>query len=262
MRKLIVVIASATAFFAAPAAAQVYVPPPISVPAPTDYSSIAIQRAIGRAALRRQRQHAGGGHSNSTAGSPSSGRSRGGTATTTAGPPPPRAAGATTFRQVAPNIMPQRMAQDAARTPAERAKFEKMFSDLLENYRDRLKKAGLPTNDVARAASYLVSASYAVSHDNRVSLDDAQYKALREQMHDVFAADGAFQRMSDRERQELFESFGITGTWIDVGYNIVKQADDRKAMAQWREMARRNFENMFGVPPERVKFTGNGVEQR
>lgn len=53
MRKLLSAFAFVVVFCAAEAAAQVYVPPPINVPAPTDYSSIAVRRAIGRAAMRR-----------------------------------------------------------------------------------------------------------------------------------------------------------------------------------------------------------------
>ena len=44
-------IAFATAL---PAAAQVYVPPPVQVPAPTNYGNIAVNSAIGRAALQRR----------------------------------------------------------------------------------------------------------------------------------------------------------------------------------------------------------------
>jgi hypothetical protein len=159
--------------------------------------------------------------------------------------------------------MPRQMARAMApQDPAEQRRLEQMFSDLLENYRDRLKQAGAPLNDVSRAAAYLVTASYAVSHDERVKLDDAQLTALRRHMTEVFSEDESFQRMSDRERQELFEDYGITATWIDVGYNIVRQAGDVEAMKQWREMARQNFVNVLGAPPERVVFTPRGVEYK
>jgi hypothetical protein len=174
----------------------------------------------------------------------------------------PPAAGSTTFRPVADSIMPRQMARALGETPEEQRRLETMFSDLLENYRDRLKKAGAPSNDVSRAAAYLVTASYAVSQDERVSLDDAQLAALRRHLSELFAGDEAFQRMTDRERQELFEDYGITATWIDAGYNIVKQAGDREAMRQWREMARQNFTGVLGAPPEGVLFTAGGVQYK
>lgn len=177
-------------------------------------------------------------------------------------PRTPAPAGSTTFRPVADSIMPRQMSQALGDTPEERRRLEKMFSDLLENYRDRLRQAGAPSNDVSRAAAYLVTASYAVSQDERVSLDEGQLAALRRHLSELFAGDEAFQRMTDRERQELFEDYGITATWIDAGYNIVKQAGDREAMRQWREMARQNFTGVLGAPPEDVLFTAAGVRYK
>lgn len=191
-----------------------------------------------------------------TAGAGKTAPSRGG------GGGPTRQAGATTtFRPVAPSLMPQQMAGEIARTPAERPKLEQMFGDLLENYRERLRRGGAPANDVARAASYLIAASHTVYFDTE-PLSREQFDALREHMREVFAADDAFRRASDRERQQMFETFGIMGAWTDVGYGMVKQAGDREAMRQWRDMARANLENMLGAPPEQLKFTTNGVEYR
>jgi hypothetical protein len=184
------------------------------------------------------------------------------TSPSTTPPQTPPAAGNTTFRPVADSIMPRQMARALGETPEEQRRLEKMFSDLLENYRDRLKQAGAPSNDVSRAAAYLVTASYAVSQDERVSLDDAQLAALRRHLSQLFAGDEAFQRMTDRERQELFEDYGITATWIDAGYNIVKQAGDREAMRQWQEMARQNFAGVLGAPPEGVLFTAGGIQYK
>lgn len=178
-----------------------------------------------------------------------------------AGVPPPAGStgGGTTFRQAASSIMPQEMAREMARTPDERQKLDHIFSDLLENYRNNLRRSGAPPNDVARAASFLIASSYMVYFDAR-PLSDAQYLALRRQMHEVFAGDAQFQRLPDRERQRMFEGYGITAAWIDIGYQIVKKDGDREGMAQWREMARRNLENMLGAPPEQVRFTDSGVE--
>jgi hypothetical protein len=186
----------------------------------------------------------------------------GATGSRTPSSPSSPAAGSTTFRPVAASIMPRQMALKLGDTPEEQRRLERMFSDLLENYRDRLKQAGAPLNDVARAAAYLVTASYGVSQAERAQLDDAQIAGLRKYLSRVFSEDETFQRMSDRERQELFEDYGITATWIDVGYNIVKQADDREAMKQWQEMARQNFVGVLGAPPEEVVFTADGIRYK
>lgn len=236
----------------APAAAQ-YVPGPPVAYNPQVYSrtrQTMSNRAAARAALGRKRQP------------------NGSTATRPAAPFPPTtprtqpAAGTTTFRPVADQIMPRQMAQAMGDTPAERQRLEKLFSELLGVYRRRLREANLPPNDVARAASYLVTASYLVAQDDRVPLDEGQLAALRRHMSENFASDETFRRLNDRERQELFEDYGITATWIDAGYNAVREAGDQKAMRQWREMARKNFEGLMGAPIESVVFTAGGVSYR
>lgn len=235
-----------------PAAAQ-YVPSPPVAYNPQVYSrtrQTMSNRAAARAALGRKRQPTGTTGTRPNAPSPS----------TTPRTQP--VAGTTTFRPVADRIMPRQMAQAMGDTPAERQRLEKLFSELLDAYLRRLREAGLPQNDVARAASYLVTASYLVAQDDRVPLDEGQLAALRRHMSENFASDETFRRLSDRERQEMFEDYGITATWIDAGYNAVKGAGDQKAMRQWREMARKNFEGLMGAPIESVVFTHGGVRYK
>lgn len=231
-----------------PAAAQRRYPTP-KVYNPNVYSrsrQTMSDRAAARAALGKKRQ------SSTANGAPGT------------RPPltPTPAAGSVTFRPVADQIMPRKMALSFADTPAEQKRLEDMFSEALEHYRGRLKQAGLPTNDVARAASYLITACHYVANDGRAELDEGQREALRQHMRELFSTDETFQRMNDRERQELFEDYGITATWLDAGFNIVRAAGDQEGMRQWREMARKNFIAVLGVPPESVDFTAGGVKYK
>ncbi|HEX8685635.1 MAG TPA: DUF6683 family protein, partial [Pyrinomonadaceae bacterium] len=89
-----------------------------------------------------------------------------------------------------------------------------------------------------------------------------QYEALLAHMREVYAADGQFRRASDRERQKMFETFAIVANWINVGFGTGKERGDREEMRKWRDIARANFENMLGAPPEQVMFTTNGVEYK
>ena len=234
------------------AAAQQRTYPTPKVYFPESYSrtrQLMTDRAIMRAALAKKRQSSS---SNSAPGAlppafPSS--------------KPTPAAGGVTFSPVADQIAPRNMALALGDTPDEQKRLEALFSEALEHYRGRLKQAGLPTNNVARAAAYLVTAGYYAASDG-AQLDDAQLEGLRRHLREFFSTDETFQRMSDRERQELFEDYGITATWIDAGYNIVKQAGDKEGVRQWREMGRKNFTAVLGAPPESVVIDAGGVKYK
>ncbi len=236
---------------ATPAAAQ-YNHPTVNVYNPNVYSrtrQTMTDRAVARAALKIKRKS-------------SSANNAPGSRPSTL-PPSTRTplVGSVTFKPVADQIAPRNMALALGDTPAEQKRLEGLFSEALEHYRGRLKQAGLPTNDVARAAAYLVTASYYAANDG-VSLNDAQLDGLRKHLREFFSTDETFQRLSDRERQELFEDYGITATWIDSGYNIVKQAGDKEGVRQWRQMGRQNFMAVLGAPLEKVLITPDGVEYK
>jgi hypothetical protein len=166
-----------------------------------------------------------------------------------------------TFRTVAPSLMPREMARELARSPAERQQIEKNFEEYLAFYRGRLRQAGKPVNDVARAATYLAHASY-TSYFNMGELSQPHFDALYEDMRDMFAADEQFQRASDAERQKMFESYAIVGILIIQALGRAKEQGDQDAMLHWREMARANWVNLLGIPPEQVRLTLRGIEYR
>lgn len=234
------------------AIAQVRVPPPIRITPPANYSNILITREIGRVAVRqhmsRKRQSRATGRRGGGGGTGSSGSGRAG----------PQQGGATTFRPVAARLIPQRL---AVKTPAHREEAERFFAGLLNTYRDILREKGAPENDVARAASFAVANSYSVYHDGRF-LTSRQLEGLREQMHEVFAEDSQFQHLTDREKQELYESYAIIGMYVSAIYDSAVRDGDQKVIVQIRELARKHLEETFGRSVNQLNFTDDGVEYR
>jgi hypothetical protein len=172
-------------------------------------------------------------------------------------PAPRPAPGETTFRPVAPMLVPQML---AARAPAERKEAEKFFAGLLDGYREILRRKGLPQYDVARAASFAVTVSHDVLQGGGRDLSEGQREGLREQMREVFAEDADFQRLSDREKQELYEGYAIIGMYLSaVG---ATRGETQEWLAQMRRLARTQLEETFGVPAERLAFTADGVKYK
>lgn len=185
-------------------------------------------------------------------------RRRPGGGTTTGGAGHPIAAGQTTFKPVAASIMPQRLATQMGRSPAERDKLEKFFTLLLTDYKNMAIQRGAPLNDVARASSFAVGTSYDVYNEGRM-LGDRAFQAVREQMYEALASSPKFRALDDRQRQEMYESYVILGQFVSAAYESANKANDKELAEKMRKLARVQLEGAFGVPVERLRFTDEGV---
>lgn len=246
--------------FAPSAAAQAYGSGPY---VPGNYTYTVIQGSMATSNLRMSQmisnmnqgsaRSKGRRASNTT---PGAGTRGGGTGT--ARTAPAARAGTTTFRPVAAMLLPSKL---AAATPDERAGAEQFFAKLLSGYKDLVRQKGAPANDVARAASFMIISSHDIYEDGR-PLTEAQRDALREQMRDVFAGDAGFQQRSDREKQEIFESYAIMGMYLGTISQGAQQQGDAAKLAELRGLARKQLEETFGVPVSRLSFAESGVEIR
>jgi hypothetical protein len=167
--------------------------------------------------------------------------------------------GQTTFNPVTNSIMPQRLAAEMARIPAERPKLEKFLNDLMKDYKEMASAKGAPLNDVARASSFAAGTSYDVYNENRL-LGTRAFEAMREQMRVALAGSEKFKRLDDRRRQEMYETYIIIGMVVSVMYENAIKNNDRELAAKMRELARKQLEDTFGVPISRMKFTDTGVK--
>jgi hypothetical protein len=170
----------------------------------------------------------------------------------------PVVSGPTTFQPVAASVMPQRLAAQMARTPAERPELEKFFGGLLETYKEIAREKGTPLNDVARASSFAVGTSYDVYNEGRV-MGERPYAALREQMRATLAGSRRFQTLDDRRRQEMYETYVILGMFVSSMYESAVKSNNPQIAEKMRELARIQLEDAFGVPVNRLRFTDEGV---
>ena len=174
-------------------------------------------------------------------------------------PAAPVAGISTSFRPQAAELAPALIAQHMVNNAAGRLALQKQLSEILANYRDRLRASGGPQNDVARAAAYLVASSHQVYHD-RGMMPRSQFDALRRQLERAFQSNPVFQRKSDRDRQIEFEAYAIMGSVIDISSTAYKQANDNKGLQDVKQLAKAHFESMMGLPPERVRFSDQGAQ--
>lgn len=169
----------------------------------------------------------------------------------------PSSSGGTTFRPVAASIAPQKLAAKAS-TPELRQKMQEFFADGLSNYEDLLRKQGLPTKDVVRATSFFIASAYQVASGNK--LERSQVEAVRDDVRNALLDNEAFQKMSDREKQETYETMAIMGDFVMTGHTIGKQQNSEKIQKAFREMAKDQLERLLDTKINNIKITDNGIE--
>jgi len=67
-----------------------------------------------------------------------------------------------------------------------------------------------------------------------------------------------FARMGDRERQRLYESLVILGTFPGAAATQAAQAGNRAQEKMFREFAAELVKTLIGVPVDRIRLTRNG----
>lgn len=165
---------------------------------------------------------------------------------------------ATRFRSVAPSLMPAQLAAELGRDATHRAALEHYFSATLQDYRDIARRVGAPSNDVARAASFVVATCYDVLHGEH-SFDETAMNALRAQLARALPQDAKFQTFDDRRKQEAYERFAILGMHLGGMRLKAEQTKDEALLRTARRMASQQLQDMFGVPARRIKIDRRGL---
>lgn len=172
------------------------------------------------------------------------------------GAPAPSSNASTAFRPTAAELAPAIMAGPVptkSDSTAQRADTKKGYSELLAMFRERLRTAGGPQNDVARAAAWMTVNSYQI-YFGRPPLSQAQFDSVYSQLRSEFAASGQFRAKADRERQVEFELYGILGTAV-----LPVAGVEQKTV---RALARENLRGFFGAVPEQISLTPEGFVVR
>ena len=164
----------------------------------------------------------------------------------------------TSFVKSQPPFVPQELAARLGKTQQERQYIEDILTKVLNNYSDTAIQKGVPLNDVARALNYFICTNYLVYTSNAAPSRD-QINASRDAIRANMAHDDAFRRMSDKQKQEAYETLIVLAGFVDLGAGTAKQSGDANAAAQFREMAKLNLETVLGVPIEKIHFTNDGL---
>jgi hypothetical protein len=132
----------------------------------------------------------------------------------------------------------------------------KAYDRLLdENNEQRLK------NNIAGAFNFLFTASYYALKNGR-ELTEAQQENMLKQVNTAIALSLKERSMSDREKQDLYESAALAGMLVLGLYNEGRDEGRPEQMKTAGEMAGELLEGMMGISIDKVRVSGNTVQIR
>lgn len=167
--------------------------------------------------------------------------------------------GATTFRPVAASIYPQQLAREAAESEAERKEMESVFAMCLQNYEANMRRQNQPVKDVARAVSYFIGVNYNVLHGGN-TVTPAQGVALRAGIKEALGEDESFRRLSDREKQQIYETMAVLAEFVALNMSVADERGNKQLAETTRSMAKDNLEKLLGAPSASIRITDQGLE--
>jgi hypothetical protein len=159
-----------------------------------------------------------------------------------------------TFRPVAKNLVVKELAQTLIKEPGRpQHELSAAFEQYLRDFDEQARKDREPSYDVGRAAAFFVMVNYYAATGREPT--DAQADGAQAIFRSMLADNDTFARMPDRDRQRLYESLVILGTFPAAA---VTQAKDREQEKMFRDFAGELVKTLIGVPVEQIRLTKNG----
>ncbi len=160
-----------------------------------------------------------------------------------------------TFVPRAGTIAPARLAQSYP--PAARVKAEQVFAQSLITWHRIEAQAGLSRNDLGGALAAFIAGNYTAYRNE--PFPDALFKPLVEQMQQALESSGTLGSTSSLEKQELYETLAIIGTFMSTTNVALQRNPDPAAQANTRAAARGYLDQALKLDPDRLRFTDHGM---
>ncbi len=142
-----------------------------------------------------------------------------------------------------------------------RANMEKIFNIALYVQQRIEKAAGVPQGDLATAvASFLYGAWSA--YNGGAEIPDEKIPVLHRQIQQVFANNDTMRNIlsngTTEQRRKLYEYLSMTGNWMAMFSDTLKQTQDPNTINAIREIARQLYYSSFKLDIERLHIAQDG----
>jgi len=161
------------------------------------------------------------------------------------------------FRSTGTQLRTQAIADElgAGGTPEAKKQMFDTLSLLLTEYEKAARAKGKP-NDLALALTAALVYNSSI-YNGTPDPDDDRIMEIRDALAELATEAGTFASMTDRQKQELYETAVISTMLAKAGYEAARDAGDKNSMAIYRSLAGQTLQAVSGMPPEKVNLTSS-----
>ena len=133
----------------------------------------------------------------------------------------------------------------------------KLLTALLEEFDKGARAAGRP-NDLALALSFFLATNASIYHDGGQPADPPMVE-LRDTIAEALVEANALSSMSDRKKQEMYETLVLFTGFTLATYEDGKQSGNAETVKTSRQLAGQNLLAVIGISPDKINFTNQGL---
>lgn len=161
------------------------------------------------------------------------------------------------FRSAGTYIKTRALADQLGSNPAEREQYLKLMNAVLDGFGQQVEKLGLK-NDIAAALAYFFGQNIRI-YRGLPDLPDQQYVNLRNMIAGALAAGGGLGNVTDRQKQEMYETLVAYTGITQFGYEQARQASNAQIVKGYQQVAGRNLQTVTKLSPDSMNLTSDGL---
>jgi tRNA_anti-like len=132
-----------------------------------------------------------------------------------------------------------------------------IMSAILTEYEKGARASGHP-NDLALALSFFFATNASIYHDAGQPADPPMME-LRDVIAETLVEGNALNGVSDRQKQEMYETLVIFTGFALATYQEGKQGGNAETVKVSRQLAGQNLLAITGISPDKIAFTDQGL---
>lgn len=161
-------------------------------------------------------------------------------------------AAATRFRSTGTQLTTRELANASGDTPEEKEQMFKLMGTVLTAYETEARKIGRQ-NDFALALAVALAVNSSV-YNGKPEPNEARLLEIGDAIGELMAEDNVFGGITDKQKQEMYESMVIFTMLVQAGANEAKQNGDAASAETYRQLAGKVLTSISGMPPEKIQL--------